>query len=86
MDHQHNKNDGHDMRMMWMMMLACMLPVIAISFASSAPNKIVIALVITGAMVALHLFFMRGRGHQSDEKHSDNSQQHSDHDQHTGCH
>lgn len=61
-----NTNGGHDSKMMWLMMLACLLPVLLVGFVGSGNERgLVWPLVIIGGMLALHWFAMRhhGRGH-----------------------
>lgn len=85
-DHQHTNDHSHDMRMMWMMMLACMIPIVVVGLASSSPNRLGIVLVVVMAMIATHLILMRGRRHTSDETRRNRPQEQSRHDEHTGCH
>ncbi len=66
--HNHgNSNDsgGHDSKMMWMMMLGCMLPIIFLAFTGGGAGRGSIWWLLgAGAvMLGVHAFAMRGHGH-----------------------
>lgn len=63
--HDKNNTGGHDSKMMWLMMLGCMLPVLLIGFTNGGGGRnLVWTLLIVGGMLGLHWFVMRrGHGH-----------------------
>lgn len=59
-----NGNGGHDSKMMWMMMLACFVPIIFLTFTGGGAgrNSIWWLLGAGAVMLGLHAFAMRGHG------------------------
>ncbi len=73
MHHHGNNNNpgGHDSKMMWLMMLGCLLPVVFIGLAGGRSGRSSIwILLAVGGMLALHWFTMRKSGTHN---HSDNT-------------
>lgn len=65
--HNHSDNNstgGHDSKMMWLMMIGCMLPILIIGLTGSGVGRgsIWVFLLVGGGMLALHWFMMRGHG------------------------
>lgn len=75
-------HDHHDSRMMWMMMLACALPLLVVRFIPALGRSPVVSLmVIVGGMFILHWLFMRPRRSNqiSETKPKDPPSEHSTH-------
>ncbi len=72
----------HNSRMMWMMMLACALPLLVVRFIPALGRSPVIStIVVLAGMVTLHWLFMRPhRTHQTrEDKPKDSPSEHSTH-------
>ena len=70
--HNHgNNNDGggHDSKMMWLMMLGCMLPIFFIAFTGGGAGRSSVWWILgAGAvMLGVHAFAMRGHGSHGHE-------------------
>ena len=67
-----NGNGGHDSKMMWLMMLGCMLPILILVFTGGGAGRsaIWLVLLVVGGMLAMHWFMMRGH---SNHGHEDNT-------------
>lgn len=59
-----NGNGGHDSKMMWLMMLACFVPIIFLTFTGGGAgrNSTWWLLGAGAVMLGLHAFAMRGHG------------------------
>lgn len=63
-NHSNNSYGGHDSKMMWMMMLACFLPIIFLAFTGGGAGQSSIwwLLGVGAVMLGIHAFAMRGHG------------------------
>lgn len=66
--HNHGDNsgtEGHNSKMMWFMMLGCLLPVLLIGFAGRWTGRSSLwVLLLVGGMLVLHWLARRGHGNE----------------------
>lgn len=71
-NHSNNSSGGHDSKMMWLMMLACFVPIIFLAFTGGVGRNSIWWLLGAGAvMLGLHAFAMRGHGSHSHKDDTD---------------
>lgn len=83
---EQNNHSGHDMRMMWIMMLACALPLLIVSFGGTGTNRTILIIVAFGLMFGLHALLMRRKKKPADSQSGEHKDDHSSQNDPPSCH